>query len=357
LSVAPVFVFMPVDTCVMIALKPARASVPNVSMRNALFFAAVILSRPGIMSPTTSRNGRKLPAESTADTPSFLSAVCTRGSAMRSIDVDTAVDARSTPGTMFFTSPSVTSVSSRLCSSVPAPRAAVPRASGRSRAASANTLTDASIWSTAISAPSTEIPNAFIAWDARPAASDGVSCPSEPAARLRVGFRRLKLSSTPKPAAARSLSASAACVGSNCVAIPASIAAALSRVIWSAVAPEIARSDASASWNGPAACVASANGAAMMPMPMPAVAAPAASCPSAWSTSAVLFSTRAPPRPIDRSVRSNSSRMPRSPGVAVFLPSRRSNPSPPTWFTATAGYPTGDGRRLPAEVVRTWLSK
>ena len=117
-----------------------------------------------------SRKLRKRFCESVTDTPTPRSACWTRGSAMRSIATATAVEARSTPGTTFFTRPSEMSVSEsdwwRAC----APREAVPRASGSSLASSANTLTACSIRSTEMEASSMERPNAFMACEASPAA-------------------------------------------------------------------------------------------------------------------------------------------------------------------------------------------
>ena len=101
----------------------------------------------------------------------------------------TAVEARSTPGMMFFTRPREMSVSESDWCSDWAPREAVPRAIGSSLALRAKTLTACSMRSTEMPASSMLMPNAFMAWAASPAAACGVSSPSEPAARSSTGRR------------------------------------------------------------------------------------------------------------------------------------------------------------------------
>ena len=172
-----------------------------------------------------------------------------------------------------------------------APREAVPSAMGSSLALSAKTLTACSMRSTEIEAWSVEMPKAFIACEARPAACCGDSSPSEPAARSSTGMRSCIDSCALKPACASSRSPIVASVGENCVAMPASMAAPRSCSSSTAVAPDTAATAAIDCSKRPAA-LASENAAPTVAAPAVKTARPTPSCWNAlW-----MFSVPSPTR-------------------------------------------------------------
>ena len=284
-TVTPVLVRMPFVTWVSMAFTPPSASRPKVLSRNAERSASFMRLSAGARSPRMSRKLRNRCCESVTATPMPRSFCCTSGSAIRSIDTATAVDARSTPGMTFFTRPRAMSVSDSDWFRAWAPREAVPSASGSSLALRANTLTACSIRSTEMEAWSAPIPNAFIAWEASPAACWGESSPREPAARSSTGMRSCIDSCALNPAWASSRSPIVASVGENWVAMPAWMAASRSCSSSWALAPDTAATAAIDCSNFPAA-LASENAAPRVAAPAVNTASPTPSCwNDVWSRS------------------------------------------------------------------------